>query len=207
MARLKFRRETPVRGWFFIEPKTRLRIVGESLDNLAKLVTEHRTYKGLPRATVAEASIDIERQICTRLGSRECISEGIADEWKPVKDSPILTVQNAISFSRSMIEWIASGKELVPMEEAQRRADICKGCALNNPVIGCKCSAFYKLVDKSVPFERRDPGLGVCGICSCSLICKTNLPLSVIKTSNAGRELEYPPHCWQNEVASTPASS
>ena len=197
MARLRFKTTVPPRGWFFIQQETRLRITGESLDDLAAKVVEHRRYKNLPRATKAEASLDIERQTCSRLGKRECSPEGMEDEWVPVNDVPLISLPAIIGFSRAALEWIASGRELVEKAEAERRAEICKGCPLNNALTGCKCSIFYKMVDKSVPFERRDPGLGICGACQCSLIAKVNLPMNVIEASNGGREIAWPAHCWQ----------
>lgn len=197
MARLRFKDTVPPRGWFYIQRETNLRIVGESLSDLAVKVAEHRRYKGLPNATKQQASLDIERQICSRLGRRECVAEGVKDEWQPVNDVPLLSLSAILGFSRAMLEWIATGKELVSKEESDRRASICKGCQLNNPVVGCKCSLFYKLVNKSIPFERRDAALGICGVCSCSLQAKVNLPMSVIKASNEQRDLSYPSFCWQ----------
>ncbi len=195
MARMRFANTVPPRGWFFIQLETKLRITGESLGDLAAKVVSHRAYKGLPGATLDQAKLDIERQICSRLGKRDCLPEGTSDEWKPVNDVPTLKLSQVMSFSKAAIEWIGSGRELVDKAEADRRAEICKGCPLNNPLVGCKCSIFYKMINKAIPFERRDPGLGICGSCGCSLIAKTNLPASTIKAAESGKTA-YPAHCW-----------
>lgn len=200
MARMKFKRETPSRGWFHIQKETRLKIVGESLDDLSVKVAQHRSYKGLPRATVAEANIDIQRQICSRLSERECVAEGIGDEWVPVKDAILPKMEEIVSFSKAALEWLASGRQLVPKEEAERRADICKGCQMNSPLHGCNCGLIYKMIASSVPLDRRDAELGICGACSCELKSKVNLPENVIRASNEGRNIAWPAHCWQREI-------
>lgn len=204
---MKFKREVPSRGWFHIQKETRLKILGESLDDLSKKVSQHRTYKGLSRATLEECSIDIQRQICSRLSARECVSEGIEDEWVPVKDVVLPGMEEIISFSKAAFEWIASGRQLVPEEESKRRAEICKGCQMNSPLHGCSCGLIYKMIASAVPLERRDAELGICGCCSCELKSKVNLPESVIRASNKGRDLRWPSHCWQgfimeNDIAS-----
>lgn len=196
MARMRFTRQVPPRGWAYIQQESKLRIEGESIDDLATRVVAHRVYKGLPRATVEEAKLDIERQICTRLTARECISEGIDDEWKPINDNPNITMAAVIGASKAALEFVASGAELVPETERARRAEICLGCAANTFMRGCRCSIFYKMIDRMVPVQRRDPGLGVCGACACSLQAKTNLPANVIKAGDSGRKIEYPSFCW-----------
>src|SRR5438105_2092624 len=144
MARLKFKNQVPPRGWFYIQPESKLRIEGESLDDLAKRVVDHRVYKGLPGQTMNEAKLDIERQVCTRLTSRECASEGTQDEWKPIDDNPNITMAAVIGASKAALEFVTSGSALVPEAERARRVEICLGCAANNFIRGCRCSIFYK---------------------------------------------------------------
>lgn len=196
MARMKFKNQVPPRGWFYVQAESKLRMEGESLEDLARVVVSHRIFKKLPRATIEEAKLDIERQVCTRLTARECSSEGLDDEWKPIDDNPNITMSAVIGASKAALEFVASGAALVPEAERARRAEICLGCAANNFIRGCRCSIFYKMIDKMVPMERRDPGLGVCGVCACSLQAKTNLPANVIIAGDAGRHLQYPAHCW-----------
>ncbi len=200
MARLKFRNQVPPRGFFYVQKESRLRIEGESLDDLAQQIVTHRTFKGLPRATIEEAKIDIERQICARLTVRECVSEGIDDEWKPIDDNPNISLSAVLGASKAALEFVASGAELVPEAERSRRAEICKDCPANNQVRGCKCSIFYKMIDRMVPFERRDPELFVCSCCSCSLQAKTNLPANVILAGDKGRNISYVAGCWIPEL-------
>ncbi len=193
---MRFKRSVPPRGWKYLQKESRLTIEGESLDDLAVKVVAHRHYKGLSRASIEEAKLDIERQVCSRLTARECVSEGIDDEWRPINDNPNITLKAVIGASKAALEFVASGAELVPEAERARRAEICKGCAANNRVTGCKCSVFYKMIDRMVPQDRRDPELFVCSCCSCSLQAKTNLPANVIKAGDAGRNITYVAGCW-----------
>lgn len=200
MARMKYLRTVPSRGWDYLQKETRLRMEGESLDDLARQVVAHRLYKGLPGLSIEEAKLDIERQICARLSERECVSEGIQDEWTPINDNPTITLSAVIGASKAALEFVASGADLVPEAERSRRAEICKSCPLNLQVRGCRCSLFYKMIDKMIPKERRDPDLFVCSACSCSLQAKTNLPANVIKAGDAGRNIQYPNWCWIPEL-------
>jgi len=104
MARYRFPNQIPPRGWFYIQAESKLRIEGESLEDLIRKVTDHRKYKGLSRVDPDEVRLDIERQVCTRLTARECVSEGIDDEWKPIEDNPNITMAAVIGFSRVALE-------------------------------------------------------------------------------------------------------
>lgn len=202
MARYKFPNQIPPRGFFYIQQETKLRIEGESLNDLIKKVIDHRVYKGLSRTTIEEARLDIERQLCSRLSARECVAEpGLDDQWKPVDDNPNITMSAVISASKAALEFVASGAELVTEEERARRAEICLGCACNVFIRGCRCSVWYKMIDKMIPASRRDPGLGICAVCQCSNSAKTNMPDNVIRASNEGRNLPFPPHCWQKDLS------
>ncbi len=197
MARLKFPNQVPPRGFFYVQKETRLRIEGESIGDLSKKVVDHRVYKGLPGQTMEEARLDIERQICSRLTKRECASElGVDDEWKPIDDNPNITLSAVIGASKAALEFVASGAELVPEVERSRRTEICLDCPLNNAVRGCRCSIFYRMIERMVPANRRNPELFVCSACQCSLQAKTNLPANVIKAGDAGRNIQYPSNCW-----------
>lgn len=201
MATLRSKNTVPPRGFAFIVPESKLTITEESLDSLVLKVIQHRVHIGTTPTDYETVELEIQRQICSRLTESECRSEGISDEWVPIKDAVGIPSPKAIlGFSKAAIEWVASGRDLVPQSEAQRRREICIKCSLNISVGGCKCSLFYKAVAKAIPPERRFPGLGVCIACSCSLTAKVNLPMNVIRESNKGRALDFPGYCWQNEA-------
>jgi hypothetical protein len=200
MPRYKHRGTVPPGGWFYIQKETRLRILGESLTDLSRKVLEHRVYKSLERATLGYAQEDIERQTCLRLDRNQCYAEGADDTWVPVAASPVPKLSAVMAFSKTAFEFIKSGAELVDTAEAKRRTDICLGCPLNTRVTGCKCSIFYKTINQVIPEDRKNPELGVCGICSCSLQAKVNLTADVIRRGETRHDLQYPPHCWLPEI-------
>lgn len=201
MARMKFPATVPPRGWAYIQADTKLKITGESLSDLAAKVVAHRKYKGLPGADKETATLDIERQICSRLSKRDCTAEGLEDEWKPVSDNPNVRLGTVMAVSKVLFDVVALGK-LAPKDQAAQRGEVCKGCPLNNAMTGCKCSIFYKTINKFIPLERRDPELGVCGACSCSLNAKVNIPIEAIQKADTGRNIEYHANCWvRNEIA------
>lgn len=196
MARLRNRRDVPSRGWNYIQKETHLKLEGDSMDELAKRVVDHRRFKGLSRVSIDEVKQDIERQICARMGTRECIAEGLDDEWVPVQAVALPKLSAVMGASKAAFEFVASGAELVSDEERLRRTEICLSCPLNVPLTGCRCSMFYKMLNKTLPEEKRNPELGVCAICQCSNNLKVNLQPNVIRAGDEGRNLTYPAQCW-----------
>jgi hypothetical protein len=94
-------------------------------------------------------------------------------------------VRNAAVGSSILIEWISSGAEAVPQEQANRRAEICSRCPLNKkgdwtswftgPVSSAIKAALGKKNDfkLSTPFDEQ---LGVCEACSCPMSLKVFVP-------------------------------
>jgi len=202
MALLKFSNTTPPGGWLYKQPETLFEMKAENAEALLNLVVAHRNFKGLTPTDRETVWKEIQRQICTRLGLRECKSEGKDDPWKPQDGSkPLITMDGMIAFSKAALKFVASGGELAPMEEVQRRAEICLRCPMNQPVVGCSCNIFYKLIEASVPKARRIDGLNLCMACSCSLQAKINLTEEQIITSNEGRDITWPQQaCFQREI-------
>jgi hypothetical protein len=202
MARLKSFRTTPPGGWVYRQDETHLEIKAENGDALVSAVIAHRQYKGLSPTDRDTVLLEIERQICTRLGLRECKSEGKEDAWVPRDDSkPLITMTGMLAFSKAAIAFVASGLELAPMEVVKERAEGCLRCPLNQPVVGCSCDVFYKAIEAAVPKSRRIDGLNLCMACSCSLQAKVNLTEAQIIASNEGRDIKWPAQqCFQAEA-------
>lgn len=202
MARLKYPRDVPPNGFWFIQKESFLRLEGESLKDLAEKVVAHRKYRGYEPTDFATVALEVERQICSRLGVYHCKPEGNEDNWVPI-DFPntVLKLGTVVGASKALFAYLASGLELVTPEKAKERADKCARCPINWPLTGCKCGALYKLLEKAVPKEKRFANLGVCVICQCSLPAKVWLPRKVIDASNEGRDLKFPRDgsCWQYE--------
>lgn len=92
----------------------------------------------------------------------------------------------------AMIEF-ARGHELVPQEEAERRADICRQCRFRADVTGCfGCGGLFSLMfDLLSGRSVANPeNLRSCGICGCQNERQVFFPLEVLHRASAG--LTYP---------------
>lgn len=203
MALLKRWNTAPPGNWVYFQRESQLTIKAENGDDLVDQVVAHRSYRGYTPTDRATVKLEIQRQICEKLGHGECRPEGNDDPWKPKDGSkPIVTLSNILSFSKAAIAFVASGGELAPMEEVNRRAEICRACFWNRQVTGCSCGGFYRILDATIPKERKLEGLHVCGICSCSNAVKVNLTDAQVIASNKGRNLDWPTEtpCWQKRI-------
>lgn len=203
MARLKSFRDTPPGGWTYFQLETELTIKGDCWTELVDLVLAHRRYRNLQPQDKPSVELEIQRQMCRKLGKQECQSEGPQDKWLPLAhDKVMLTMDMVLGFSKAAIAFVASGGEMAPMDEVKRRAAICKNCLFNQRLSGCRCQPFYALLDKTIPKDRRMPDMGVCGVCKCSNLVKVNLTEDQVRVSNEGRELEWPvdQECWQRDI-------
>lgn len=201
MARLRFKNSRPPRGFWYIQPETRLKIEGEDYGALMKLVMAHRQYKGLPRQAREEVQEDVERQICSRLTLAECRSEGDNDILRPVHENQVLSLGAVMGFTKSAFSWLASGAKVVDMAKLKKRQDTCLACPLNAPQKGCSCSAFYKTINALVPAERRHQDLHVCAACGCGLNAKVQMPIEMVLNADDGRDIQYAIGCWVTEEA------
>lgn len=194
-----FPSQTPPGRWVYFQKETRLWMMGEDRDDLTTQILNHRHYKSLPRTERHEVSEDIERQVCERLGPDLCQAEP-GEDWKPLKDiGRNISLDQVRAFSSFALAHFKNGGALVPVELAKARAQKCLDCQFNQQITNCgACEKVYELVEKMVPAERRMDGLSVCRICGCGLKVKVNVPIEVIRASEEGRNLQYPPadKCW-----------
>ncbi len=200
MALLKSR-STPPGGWTYLQAETQAIITDENKDALVDRVVEHRKYKGLTPTDREEVRKEIERQICQRLGHRECRKEGDDDPWIPQDNSrPAITLAKVMAFSRAAIEFVRTGMHLVPKEVAEERAAICLTCPENRKATGCNCGDYHAVVAAAIPEERKIGGLFVCWNCGCDLTSKVNLSDGVILASNKSLGNQFPHYCWQKRI-------
>ncbi len=205
MALLKSFTTTPHLGWRYFQQETEFTLTGDNWEELVKAVTDHRVYRNLQPQDKAAVELDIQRQMCRKLGKQECRSEGPQDKWLPLPpEKELVSMDMIMGFSKAAFAFAASGGELAPIEEVKRRAEICRRCIFNEALHGCRCTAFYKLLDKTIQGARRMDGLGVCRVCHCSLVVKANLTDEQVRISNEGRELNWPDdqECWQKAIVS-----
>lgn len=202
MATLKHRATSPPGGWTYFQRETEFTIKGENEMQLVDSVVKHRQYKNLQPQDPESVRLDIERQICTKLGSAECQKEGKEDSWVPRNpERQQITMGDVLAFSKAAFAFVKSGGALAPMDEVQRRAAICRECPLNQQMTGCSCNTFYKVIDATVSADRKLAGLHVCKACNCSLVAKVNLTDEQVRVSNEGRDIKWPGGpCWQKAI-------
>lgn len=196
MAILKRLNTTPPGGWQYIQPETKLKLIGDSFDALERNVKAHREHRGIPIPEGAGLSREIQRQICERLTDHDCFPEGEKDPWVPRPNTPLFTLRDILAFSKTALDFIQGGGVLEDIQEVNRRREVCENCPLNSVATGCKCSIFYKAVDAVIPRERRFASLHICGACSCSLVAKVNLPAETIAAGERGADHRFPINCW-----------
>ncbi len=208
MALLKRRSQQPPGGFIYRQSETDMTIKGENEDQLIDKVIAHRVYKGLTPIDREEVRKEIERQICVRLSRLDCKPEGPNDHWVPQDNMrEVVTMSGVLAFSKAAIAFLASGGEMAPMEEVQRRAAICRECPMNQPMTGCACNLFYKVLDTTIPADRRVEGMHVCRACNCSLGVKVNLTDKQVIVSNEGRKISWPEQqCWQKSLMASAAA-
>jgi len=199
MALLNHTREHPADGWRFLVRETGTWIRADIHDEIVTAVIDHRLYKNIPGSTDREeVSLEIQRQICLGAPPGQCHAER-GETYIPFKDmARTLSLMKIAAFSETLMEWLKSGLNMVPKEESERRANICRGCPFNRPAPNCVCTPFYKMIDALIPVDRKLGGLYVCGLCGCAISAKSLAPLSVVHQGNP-ENLRLPEWCWQKQ--------
>ena len=105
MAILKHPTTVPPGGFRYKQEQTQLMLTGDSLSDLIQKTVSHRRYKGLKPDDAATVSLEVQRQICTRLGKEECKAEEV-DSWVPVPITPRFTLMDILAFSKTLLEFI-----------------------------------------------------------------------------------------------------
>lgn len=211
MPYLKLPSQTPPGGWRYFQPDSRLWFNGndQGFAEMVERISKHRKFRGFQRQSEVEVAEDVHTQLCERLGPMHCKAEK-GSNWFHIKRDFSMNIdgETAIAGSKALLSFLKSGRETVPMEQAKDRAATCMSCHLNTPEAGCSsCSSLSSTTAKLLPKERRIPGLSVCAACGCGLQLKVNVPLSVVREADDGRNLSYPDYCWvtkeslQNEKA------
>jgi hypothetical protein len=116
------------------------------------------------------------------------------EKYEPLADQTYsLNPDKIMAFTGTALRFLESGGELVPKEESERRAKICRSCPYNRPSV-CICTPLIKAMEALVPPSRRENGLAICGICGCSLVVKSLLPLTTIRGDQ--NRHRFPDYCW-----------
>lgn len=180
--------------WRYVQPETALVFTAFSYWGLEEQVQKHRKAMGLDLSEGWKERFQDE--LCRQNETVPCIGRA------PSEKSRTLTLQDLRRFMSAISNW---NGQLVPREEAERRAKICVGCPKNQSVRGCwGCAGLLKQVVGFLQGQKGttvDSALESCGVCGCVLRAKVWMPL------NTEDGLEYPSHCWQRTTPSDSAGA
>lgn len=105
---------------------------------------------------------------------------------------------------QSITDWLGEGGHVVGRWEAQRRADICNQCELNNrgfALSGPVAAAVKRHLEVKNHIGLRvlgEKSLGVCEACKCQLKLLVHEPIERVKGQMTDDEREQlPNHCWK----------
>lgn len=184
-------------GWKYRDPSNGVLITGTTWDQIMSNVRAYRRANGIPIGLGFED--EIEQELC-RNHPEECTNY---DENYPRKRS--LTLSDIIAGSKVMMAFYASGKELVPREEAERRAQICLKCPFNQHFAKtCYgiCPELKNVVSAVINHvgTQYDADLHSCTVCGCFIQASVWLPLStqchgVDQTQK--NQFSNVPNCWK----------
>lgn len=190
--------ETPPVGFSYVQFETGHRFIEPDYQTLIEAVIIHRQSNNVPRGTIQEVTEDINDQICQRSPGHVCRGA----DFEPAQLSA-RTVYDAMT----ALAGVWQGVELVPLDESERRADLCRRCFHNNAVTGCfgNCSQAFAELFALMNRNRttsHDSKLMGCEICGCNNAVTVHYPISVLRKSTLDERQKYfnrVPHCWRSE--------
>ena len=148
--------------------------------------------------------LDFEKQV----ESWVCVEQPDQCEEEGASRRPrhhTITMGDVLRGSRVMLEFLRTGRTLVPRAEAERRAKICAGCSNNQPFktsCGGLCAELRNVVQTIVGSGGTsfDDNLHACRICGCFTASSCWVPLEtqcVGVTDGMKAEFKTLSHCWK----------
>lgn len=188
--------ESPPGGWKLTVTQTGIRITAPFFGILRNRVRDHMRANSIP---ITE---DFD-EWCADAACRECGFGGPfckKSEPKPESEKlPYLSLAMARRFVETMWQVIKD-RRFVSREEAERRAEICRGCELATAIGGCKgCSSLFRKLERVMKHNPIDmpKHQEFCGACGCVLRLKVFIPNDVLDRAETERP-KYHPSCWRN---------
>lgn len=187
---------TPTGGWVFHDPFTDKTICGANFDHLVIRVRGHRQINHI--AVSDELAWEIEHQLAERCpeGMRKTI-------WFTKPDLQISTEtpnQKVLILQKVFKE---TGASIVPLEEAIRRARVCRYC-INNVSRAClECNGVMKWIRSTMGVAETDEDkyLHTCDIHGIYNKAQVHLPVEVFrKLMKPEAALMYPVNCWKRTL-------
>lgn len=191
---------SPPGGWKYTVPQTGVTITAPFYSSLLPRVVKHLKANGL------EVDEDV-------IMDGACRETKPPSNWccpkpeKPLADMPIPLLSGVEAFLKSV--WgVLKMRKLVPPEEAQRRAAICRDCPYRTTSPGgcVTCVSLIRqaneLIDRNpVKFDADEDGTvrDTCRACLCLCHIKAWIPTSVLDKAEGQNRPNYHPGCWRLE--------
>ena len=195
---MKVPNDNPESGTYNVyDPLTRIRSSGRTFENLFDNVA--RTRYALGVSSGLDLRKEVEAWVCQE-NPNDCT--GI-DLTKPRKRR--MTLSDVINGSRVMMSFVKSGREVVLREEAERRAQICMKCEMNQ-IFPMSCAGLCgPLLDtvKAIVGQQGtqyDGSLHSCSICACFNQAQIWIPLEILEKGtdeNMKKQFSGVPNCWK----------
>jgi hypothetical protein len=180
--------DVPPRGWIVKCPIVDEQVYGGDFWDMVKNCEKLLHSKGImpPLDFVSQ----IENNLCDRLaGHPNCVPCSSKKQT--------LGFAEIVRWVRAMYQFATNGKfELVPQEEAERRAKICAACPHQIATSGCwGCKGIAGMLPAIAGARKTsyDMQLKACGVCGCYNAVSVHLPVEV----QGGDNLEFPDFCWK----------
>jgi hypothetical protein len=185
---------TPPGGWRYTQKETNHTMIGVTWEACVKKVAQHRQNNNLPVGdNIAQ---EVEEQMCERMSIQD------RDEYcnAGARIPKSIGWRQVEAFLKTAGAFIATGGQLVPQEEAERRAAICAQCPLNVGMHGC--GVCRKTVDafRETILQRstsQDAGLLNCGVCGCENRTQVHIPLETLRAGTGDLDYSLNPACWK----------
>lgn len=199
--------EQPPGSWVYTVPETGLVVRSASAKGLAVKVRAHLEANG--KEIPQPWGEWFEDALCKQmnLGHPYCGQEVVRPRGPYVH----LNLHLAERFLKTILGLIRK-RELVPQEEAERRANICMtsgpdgGKCPNNIVVGgCRgCYFIDSALSRLLKGRNTVAQPDTCRNCGCLLKAKVHVPNDILDEAERTQPVEYPSWCWRVASAQDP---
>lgn len=219
MTRVKNRQMAPINGWQFFQPQTGWDLqknspqAAWSFDMAVDAIINHR--KANARFGLSTDKNTVQEELDQTNALRmQAIPGGdnyiIVDPGAaPPKSEPRTLSQklHAVAVgANTIVLWLNSGAEAVAQDLANKRAETCSKCALNDSgdwtrhfTMPAQNAIRYAVSQRkewnlSTPFDAK---LNICSACLCPIPLKVHMPFKIIKDNIPKESFDaLAPDCW-----------
>lgn len=175
----------PSGGWSYVDPRTGIDFKDHALQAILGRVYKSWLANDIP---IPDNWADVVRhEICEQRPDIECREIGEPERFT--------TFADVARFASTLKNWLATGAQWVPQEEAERRASICLQCHENKTMKMCLgCTQLKWLAERSgMPTTSKDAELKSCRVCGCVNSVAVHVPKDALDVAG----LQFPANCWK----------